>query len=99
MKLGKWLKDFLNAKKLERIKNKYKKEGSNFIIDSLSERELRCLMKYDVLRPNKFNKYDPMNDIEFLIETKRSKNLSTAQIIKKHILTSNITNYLKENTG
>lgn len=92
------LKNFFYADTLEEIKNKYKRDRHNFKIDTLTEKELRCLVKYEVLQPTKFNKYEPRNDIEFLLEIRRVTNPSAAQILKKKIILKNITGYLMINT-
>ena len=73
---------------MDRIKKKYIKDV-NFHVDWLTEKELKCLVIHEVLEPSPYNSYEPIKDVEFLLETRHLKKLSESQLLKKKILNMN----------
>ena len=76
-------------KTMDSIKEKYKKD-KEFHVDRLTEKELKCLAEHEVLLPSPYNSYEPLKDVEFLLEIRQMKHLSEAQLLKKKILDRNI---------
>lgn len=67
------------------LKTRYAATGS-IDLRRCSEKELKCLVFYGGIRPNKHNDWNTDRDIDFILSMKETKHLTEAQRVKMNIL-------------
>lgn len=90
------LKNLIYGKTVKKINEKYKKNKYNFDVDIFTERELKCIILYGGIPPSKYNRYEPLNDLDFLLEVRRTRSPSGAQLSKKKALNYSVKKFLSE---